>query len=48
MNEKDRLKKNIIELITTETDADLLDLIYKLLLTEGGNNSLDASLVLCG
>lgn len=48
MTELDRVKQNIIELVQTETDLDLLDLVYKLLLMEGGNESFNNGLILCG
>lgn len=42
------LRELITAQVHKETDADLLDFIYKLLLQEGGNDALDAGIVLCG
>lgn len=48
MNEAEHLKTQIIEALKYTKDADLLDLVYKLLLAEGSNNPLNNDLILCG
>lgn len=48
MNEAEHIKTQIIEALPDVHDADLLDLIYKLLLAEGSNNALNDDLILCG
>lgn len=42
---QENLKALIIEQIENCSDADLLDLIYKLLLTERGDDLLDAGVL---
>lgn len=42
------LRDLITAQVQKETDTDLLDFIYKLLLQESGNDALDAGIVLCG
>ena len=42
------LRSLIIEVVQRENDADLLDLVYKLLIAEGSHNALDADIILCG
>lgn len=42
------LRELLVERIQIETDTDLLDLIYKLLLHEGSHDALDADIILCG
>ena len=39
------LRNQIKDLLDTATDADLLDLIYKLLLAECGDDGLDAGVL---
>lgn len=48
MNEVEHLKTQIIEALKHTQDADLLDLVYKLLLAEGSDDALNSGLVLCG
>ncbi len=48
MLDVNNLRELITALVEKETDADLLDLIYKLLLQEGSNNDLNSVVVLCG
>jgi hypothetical protein len=48
MNEVEHIKTQIIEALHAVQDADLLDLVYKLLLTEGSNNAFNDDLILCG
>lgn len=44
----EQLKDQIKDLLDTATDADLLDLIYKLLLAECGDDILDTGIVVGG
>ena len=44
----EQLKNQIKDLLGTTTDADLLDLIYKLLLTECGDGGLDDGVMVRG
>ena len=48
MSELEYLKNRLIETIQASNDADLLDLIFKLLLAECGDNRLEADALVCG
>lgn len=48
MNEAEHIKTQIIEALHDVQDADLLDLVHKLLLAEGSDHALNDDLILCG
>ena len=48
MSELKHLKNCILEAVQASNDADLLDLVYKLLLAERGDDSLDTGVLVRG
>ena len=48
MTELEFLKTRLIEAVQASNDTELLDLVYKLLLAECGNNGLDAGVLVSG
>lgn len=44
----EQLKNQIKDLLDTTNDAELLDLVFKLLLSESGDDGLDAGVLVSG